>query len=121
MGEEDAKLGHFIELGRVKPWRGRVLVENVTLDEQEQGSGIFVVKKGTRKHSVGKVIKVAPGRINDDGYELPVEVQEGDYVVYLRPAGSKLTGILTDKYEIVRQIDLECIIEDPDDFDILKR
>jgi chaperonin GroES len=61
--------------------------------EQEEltKSGIYIPDTAKERPQEGKVVAVGPGRVTDDGKRLPLDVKEGDTVVYSKFAGTEIT------------------------------
>jgi len=64
-----------------KPLQDRVILEP-EVAEQKTKSGIVLPDSAQEKPQTGKVIKVGPGRISDDGKLIPMRLKEGDIVIY---------------------------------------
>jgi chaperonin GroES len=79
--------------------------------EQEgvTASGIYVPETAKEKPQEGKVVAVGPGRRDDDGDRIDMDVKEGDKVLYAKYAGTevKLEG---NKYLILKESDILAIL-----------
>ncbi len=93
----------------IKPLGDRVLVE--PLEEKEEKIGnIYIPDTAKEKPTQGKVIAVGPGRVTDDGKRIPMEVKEGQVVLYGKYAGTEIKE--GDKeYLILRESDILAIVE----------
>ena len=92
----------------LKPLGDRLVVEP---QEQEEvtASGLILPETAKEKPQQGKVIKAGPGRRDDDGDRIPMEVAEGDIVLYAKYAGTeiKLDG---KKLLILKESDVLAIV-----------
>ena len=73
---------------KLKPLADRLVVEP-TEQEETTASGIYVPETAKEKPQKGRVVAVGPGRKDDDGKRIPMDVAEGDRVLYAavrRPA-----------------------------------
>lgn len=89
---------------KLKPLGDRVVLE-VLEQEEKTESGIVLPDKAKERPQEGEVKAVGPGRVLDDGTRVPMEVKEGDKVVFSKFAGSELK-VGGEEYLIVRQDDI---------------
>jgi chaperonin GroES len=94
----------------LKPLADRLVVEPIERDEVT-ASGIYVPETAKEKPQEGKVVAAGPGRRKDeDGERIPMDVQEGDRVLYAKYAGTEIK--LDDKkYLILKESDILAILE----------
>jgi len=94
---------------KLKPLGDRVLVERLEVQEQVKG-GIIIPDTAKEKPQEGKVIAVGSGKRLDSGEIKPLEVKEGDKILFGKYSGSEIK--LDDKeYLIMREDDILGIIE----------
>ena len=74
---------------QIRPLGDRVVVRASSKEETTK-SGIVLPDTAKEKPQEGQVVAVGPGRVADDGKRLPMEVKEGDTVIYARYAGSEV-------------------------------
>jgi len=74
---------------QIKPLGDRVVVKASAKAEVTK-SGIVLPDTAKEKPQEGQIVAVGPGRVADDGKRVPMEVKEGDTVVYVRYAGSEI-------------------------------
>jgi chaperonin GroES len=86
---------------KMRPLRDRVLVERVEEHEQRVG-GIIIPDTAKEKPQQGRVIAVGKGRINDKGEVFPLDVKEGDTVLFGKYSGSEIK-IEGKEYLIIRE------------------
>ena len=93
---------------KVKPLADRVVVEPLDEEVQERG-GIIIPDTAKEKPQQGKVMAVGPGAVADDGSRKPMEVKDGDKILYGKWTGSEVRIDDTD-YLIMRESDILDII-----------
>ena len=74
----------------LKPLGDRVIVEIVD-EPQTTASGIVLPDTAKEKSQKGKVIAVGPGKVLDNGERAPIEVSEGDTVMFAKYGGTEVT------------------------------
>jgi chaperonin GroES len=72
----------------IKPLEDRVLVQPLDA-EQTTASGLVIPDTAKEKPQEGKVLAVGPGRF-EDGQRLPLDIAEGDVVVYSKYGGTEV-------------------------------
>ena len=95
----------------IKPLGDRVVVEPLEEDEVTFASGKLVLPDTAKeKPQQGKVLAVGPGRLDEDGKRIPMEVKVGDTVVYAKYAG---TPFKKDSKDILflKESDILAILE----------
>jgi len=87
-----------------QPLGDRVIVEP-EVAEQTTKSGIVLPDTAQEKPQRGKILAVGAGRVTDDGKKVPMNVKEGDVVIYAKYGGTELKheGI---EYLIVKESDI---------------
>ncbi|MEA2494573.1 MAG: chaperonin GroES, partial [Thermoleophilaceae bacterium] len=74
---------------KLKPLGDRLIVQ--PLDEEETtASGIVLPDTAKEKPQRGKVLAVGDGAKNDDGNRIPLDVSEGDTVLYSKYGGTEV-------------------------------
>ncbi|RAP28011.1 co-chaperone GroES [Candidatus Marinamargulisbacteria bacterium SCGC AG-343-D04] len=94
---------------KYKPLGDRVIVEQESAEHTTQ-SGIVIPDSAQEKPQTGKVLKVGTGRVTEDGKTIPLNVQEGDIVIYAKYGGTELK-IEGSEYLIIRENDILAIKE----------
>ncbi len=85
----------------LQPLGDRLIVE--LLEEEEvTASGIVLPDTAKEKPQRGRVIAVGPGRRDDKGELIPMEVEVGDEIIFNKYAGNEVK-IGTEEYLIMRQ------------------
>jgi chaperonin GroES len=93
----------------IQPLGDRILVERLDEDEQTTSGGIIIPDTAKEKPSEGFVKAVGPGVRADDGERRPVDLSEGDKVLFGKFAGTEVTYEGTE-YLIMREDDILAII-----------
>ena len=93
----------------LRPLGDRLIVEPIE-QEDTTASGIILPETAKEKPQQGKVLAAGPGRRDDDGKRIKMDVQEGDTVLYAKYAGTEVK--LDDtKYLIFKETDVLAIVE----------
>ncbi len=93
---------------KVRPLYDKVLVKRVQEEEKTKG-GIIIPDTAKEKPQEGEVIAVGHGRILENGQKVPLEVKEGDRVIFGKYAGTEIK-IDGEEYLIMREEDILGII-----------
>ena len=94
---------------KIKPLADRLLVKRMEEEEVKKG-GIIIPDTAKEAPQQGKVIAVGTGRMPQDGKRIPLEVKEGDRVLFGKYAGTEVE-IEDEEYLIMREDDVLGIIE----------
>ncbi|HHW92507.1 MAG TPA: co-chaperone GroES [Firmicutes bacterium] len=94
---------------KVKPLGDRVLVKPVTREEKTKG-GIVLPDTAKEKPQEGEVIAVGNGKLLDNGERIPLEVKEGDKVIYSKFAGTEIK-LDDEEHLILSERDILAIVE----------
>lgn len=73
----------------LKPLEDRVIVKTME-SEDVTASGIVLPDTAQEKPQRGKVVAVGEGRVNEDGSRSPMDVAEGDEVIYSKYGGTEI-------------------------------
>ena len=94
---------------KVKPLNDRVLVLRIGEEEKTSG-GIIIPDTAKEKPQEGKVIAVGPGKVNDEGKKMALDVKAGDKVLFGKYSGTeiKIDGV---EHLIMKEDDILAIIE----------
>ena len=74
----------------IKPLEDRIVVQAVEA-EQTTASGLYIPDTAKEKPQEGKVVAVGPGRVDDSGNRVPVDVAEGDVVICSKYGGTEVS------------------------------
>jgi len=94
---------------KISPLNDRVLVLRMDQEEKTKG-GIIIPDTAKEKPQEGKVVAVGAGKVDESGARIPLEVKEGDVVLFGRYSGTeiKVDGV---EHLIMREDDILAIIE----------
>ena len=73
----------------LKPLGDRLIVRAIE-EEETTASGIVLPDTAKEKPQKGKVLAVGDGRLDDDGKRIPLDVNEGDEVLYSKYGGTEI-------------------------------
>ena len=92
----------------LKPLGDRVVIK-ASPKEEVTKSGLVIPDTAKEKPQEGTVLAVGPGKLDDEGERLPMDVKVGDKVLYAKYAGTeiKLEG---EEYLIVKESDILAIV-----------
>jgi chaperonin GroES len=92
----------------LKPLGNRVVVEPVEQEEVTSG-GIVLPETAKEKPQKGTVLSIGPGERDDDGKYIPMDVKEGDKVLFAKYAGTEIK-VEGKKLLILKESDLLAIV-----------
>ena len=73
----------------IKPLEDRIVIKQVEA-EQTTASGLVIPDSAKEKPQEGEVVAVGPGRIDDNGNRVPLDVTVGDIVLYSKFGGTEV-------------------------------
>ncbi|GIO31928.1 MULTISPECIES: co-chaperone GroES [Paenibacillus] len=91
----------------IKPLGDRVLVEPIA-QEETTSFGIVLPDAAKEKPQEGKIIAVGGGAVKD-GVRVPLEVKEGDRVLFSKYAGTEIK-YEGKEYLIMKESDIHAIV-----------
>ena len=91
----------------VKPLADRVVIRALEESEQMRG-GLYIPDTAKEKPQQGEVIAVGPGKFDDKGNRVPMDVEVGDKVLYGKYRGTEVT-LDNEQYLILREADVLAI------------
>ena len=94
---------------KIKPLNDRILVARVE-EEQKSAGGIIIPDTAKEKPQEGKVVEAGPGKVDDSGKRIPIQVKKGDRILFSKYAGNdvKIDG---KEYIFMREDDILCVLE----------
>ena len=93
----------------LKPLGDRVVVEPAEKEERT-ASGIILPETAKEKPQEGEILAVGPGRRDDAGKLIPMDVKKGDSILYAKYAGTEVK-IEDKKLLILKESDILAIVE----------
>ena len=96
-------------MASIRPLQDRVIIKRIEEGEQIRG-GIIIPDSAKEKPQEGEIIAAGEGKKLDSGERVPLDVKEGDRVLFGKYAGTevKLDG---EDYLIMREDDILGVIE----------
>jgi chaperonin GroES len=74
---------------QIVPLADRLVVKNVQ-QEETLASGLVIPDTAKEKPQQAEVIAVGPGRVDDNGKRVPMEIAVGDVIVYAKYSGNEI-------------------------------
>ena len=89
---------------KIKPLSDRVLVVRVE-EKKKTAGGIIIPDTAKEKPQEGKIAAVGPGKWDENGKRIPLDVKKGDHILFGKYAGNeiKIEGV---EYLIMREDDI---------------
>ncbi len=92
----------------IKPLEDRIVIQQVEA-EQTTASGLVIPDTAKEKPQEGEVIAVGPGRIDDNGNRVPIDVSTGDRVLYSKYGGTEVK-VGGDDYLVLSARDVLAVV-----------
>ena len=93
---------------KLKPLADRLVVRPMEREEMTT-SGIYVPETAKEKPQEGEVVAVGPGRKDEEGKRISMDVSQADRVLYARYAGTEVK-LEDEKYLILKESDILAIL-----------
>ena len=94
---------------KLVPLGDRILVKQVRQDEV-RASGLVIPDTAREKPQMGEVLAVGPGRLDDNGKRMPMDVKAGDRVLYAKYTGQDVPrGVLgaeDEEFLVLKESDI---------------
>ena len=74
---------------KLKPLGDRLIVQAIE-EEQTTASGLVLPDTAKEKPQKGKIVAIGDGKLDENGKRLPLEVKEGDEVLYSKYGGTEI-------------------------------
>jgi chaperonin GroES len=74
---------------KIRPMNDRVLVLRVE-EEKMTAGGLIIPDSAKEKPQEGKVVSTGPGKLDDSGKRVPLEVKTGDRILFSKYAGTEI-------------------------------
>ena len=92
----------------IKPLEDRIVVQTLEA-EQTTASGLVIPDTAKEKPQEGEVIAVGPGRVDDNGNRVPLDVAVGDRVLYSKYGGTEVK-FGSDEYLVLSARDVLAVV-----------
>jgi chaperonin GroES len=89
---------------KLKPLGDRLIVRAIE-EEETTASGLVLPDTAKEKPQKGKVLAVGDGKLDDDGKRIPLDVAEGDEVLYSKYGGTEIK-LGADEVLVLRESDV---------------
>ena len=93
----------------IKPLEDRVVVQ-ANEAETTTASGLVIPDTAKEKPQEGTVVAVGPGRVDDNGNRVPLDVNVGDVVIYSKYGGTEVK-YGADEYLILSARDVRGVVK----------
>ncbi len=94
---------------KLRPLADKVLIRRTEETAQKVG-GIVIPDTAKEKPQQGEVIAVGPGRVNEKGKRVPLEVKKGQRVLFGKYSGNEIT-VGDEEYLFVDADEIMAILE----------
>ena len=94
---------------KLKPLGDRLIVKPVE-EEETTASGLVLPETAKEKPQKGSVVAVGDGAIAEDGSRRPLDVSEGDEVLYSKYGGTEIT-VEGDELLVLRESDIHAKVQ----------
>ena len=92
----------------IKPLEDRIVVKSLEA-EPTTASGLVIPDTAKEKPPEGEVLAVGPGRIDDKGNRVPLDISVGDRVIYSKYGGTEIKH-KGDEYLILSARDVLAVV-----------
>jgi chaperonin GroES len=93
---------------KLRPLHDRVIIKRLE-EERKTASGIVIPDTAAEKPDQGEVLAVGPGKKNEDGKLVPVDVKVGDRVLFGKYSGTTVR-VEGDEILVMREEDIMAVV-----------
>lgn len=93
----------------IRPLHDRVLVKRSEPQEEVRG-GIIIPDTAKEKPQEAEVVAVGPGKLNDDGSRVAMDVKQGDRVLIGKYSGSEIK-VDAEDFVILREDEILAVVQ----------
>lgn len=94
---------------KIKPLGDRVLVKVLEPEAKTKG-GIIIPDTAKEKPQEGRVIAVGPGKRNKAGEYIPMELKEGQRILFSKYSGNEFTTKEGEEFLVVKEEDVLAVL-----------
>ena len=94
---------------KIRPLHDRVIVQRIDEGEQKVG-GIIIPDSAKEKPQQGKVIAVGLGKVKEDNTRQPLDVKDGDTILFGKYSGQEIK-IDGEDYLIMREDEVLAVLD----------
>ena len=95
---------------KIKPLADKVLVKASEASEDKTAGGIIIPDTAKEKSLEGKIVAVGPGRTDENGKIIKMNVKAGDNILFSKYGGTELKHE-GEEYLIMSESDILAILE----------
>jgi chaperonin GroES len=95
---------------KLRPLGDRVVIEPTELEETFAGGALVMPETAKEKPQQGQILAVGPGRLDDNGKRVTMDVKVGDQVLYAKYSGTEIK-IDNKKVLILKETDILAVVE----------
>jgi chaperonin GroES len=95
---------------KLRPLGDRVVIEPVENEETFAGGALVMPETAKEKPQQGQILAVGPGRLDDNGNRVTMDVKVGDPVLYAKYSGTEVK-IDNKKVLILKETDILAVVE----------
>ncbi|MHC4165232.1 MAG: co-chaperone GroES [Planctomycetota bacterium] len=94
---------------KLRPLHDRLLVKRIEEEEKTKG-GLIIPDTAKEKPMEGRIIAVGEGKVDEAGNLRPLDVHEGDRVLFSKYSGTEIQ-LEGDEHLIIREDDVLALLE----------
>ena len=94
---------------KIRPLQDRVIVQRLE-SEEKTASGIIIPETAKEKPQKGKVVAVGKGKVREDGKLTPLDLREGDHVLFGKYGGTEIK-MDNNEFLILREDEILGVLE----------
>ncbi|HRT18342.1 MAG TPA: co-chaperone GroES [Candidatus Paceibacterota bacterium] len=95
---------------KIKPLSNNVIIEQFKEEEKTKGGILLPQSAEKERPQQGKVISVGPGKTNNQGKVIPMNVKKGDIVLFSKYSPQEIK-VEDKEYLVLKEEDILAIIE----------
>src|ERR671939_480813 len=96
---------------KIRPLGDRIVVRRLESEEKTPG-GILLPDTAKKKPQRGRVLAVGPGKMLKDGTRRPLQVKEGDTVLFTSWAGDEFKQRQAENILLMREEDVLAVVDE---------
>jgi chaperonin GroES len=94
---------------QIRPLQDRLLVKRLEEQESKKG-GIIIPDTAKEKPQEGEVIAIGPGKLDEHGMRMPMDVKVGDRILFGKYSGSEVK-LADEEHLIMREEDVLGVLQ----------
>jgi chaperonin GroES len=95
---------------KIKPLSNNVIIEQLKEEEKTKGGILLPQSAEKERPQQGKVVSVGPGKTNNQGKIIPMNVKKGDIVLFSKYSPQEIK-VEDKEYLVLKEEDILAIIE----------